>query len=161
VSVPPLVVEVKPPLLRTCLATFLAGALGTGFLVFTTMTGGLPWTALGFSRGDATGLTLCIVLATPLAAVFLAFLLWRHGRVRSGRVELGEAGIVFRHASLKQELPWSEVVGFRDDSVDFVELFSRRAGDVLLTVPTPTERDRVAVLDRLVARGVPRVEGSS
>jgi hypothetical protein len=89
-----------------------------------------------------------------------------------GRVEFHEDVIVFWKPAtrswnssvmsaapdVRSTIRWKDVTGFRDDASDHVAVVCRSGTSSFLTIPTPSEQDRVAVLDLLVKRGVPREE---
>jgi hypothetical protein len=57
-------------------------------------------------------------------------------------------------------VPWNEIVGYEDDSADFVQLYRKgeRKAISTMTIPTPTEVDRVAALRLLDQQMIPRRE---
>ena len=79
---------------------------------------------------------------------------------RCGRVEFRELGVFLTKAEEKAGVRWAEIAGFTDASSDFVQLLTtkRTFPAHLLTVPTPTEKDRVAVLELLDRHGLRRLE---
>jgi hypothetical protein len=126
-----------------------------------------PWLYSG--RGAPHPLAILLVISVPLAGV----LGWIVLRTRTlGRVTFFDKAIVLEKrdidsASPRAEstfvVPWSDLRSFRDDHSDFVQLNAARPSGLAmaLTIPTLTERDRTAVLDLLVQRGVPRDEGGA
>jgi hypothetical protein len=98
---------------------------------------------------------------TPaLVAGSFVLLCWATLQVhrRRGKVTFHDERIVFDEGSERSAaIPWFEVVAFDDASADYIVLVPRKRVTWLgLSVPTPTERDRVAVLDLLVKRSIPR-----
>jgi hypothetical protein len=101
--------------------------------------------------------------------VALFFVAGRFG-ARYGHVGLRPEGIVFksvffRAVSEGRLVPWSELGAYRDDSIDYVELVMRNGATrtprwigKLITIPTPTETDRAAVLAELDRRGLVRLD---
>jgi ATP-dependent Clp protease adapter protein ClpS len=118
----------------------------------------VPW-----PHGRLSGLTI-IFTTLLLALTPLVFLLAWVLR-RSGRVSFYENVIVLH----KQEertpavirIRWTQLRGFRDDSIDYVQLLriNETVADPAIAIPTPTEKDRTAVLDLLARKGLRR-EGS-
>jgi hypothetical protein len=107
-------------------------------------------------------------LEAPVGAAAVALLLGlalrlsrRHFIARTGRAIFFEDRVVLAKSRIglrrpiTVELEWRELAGFRDGSIDYVELIPRRP-DVraMLTVPTPSEEERTAVLALLDAHGV-------
>lgn len=83
----------------------------------------------------------------------------RHIGARTGRVEFyAEFVLLQGRLILPEAYDWKDVRGFDDGSSDYVTLLLRRDARLPtdVDVPTPTEKDRVAVLDLLVRRGIPR-----
>jgi hypothetical protein len=136
--------------------------------------GGVP--TLAFLQGWRPPKRLSDALVGILLAIaaVVAIAAQRFARRRLGRVEFFAEEVVFfvpATASLTDSIalgalkvterrvrvPWGEIASFEDASSDFV-VVKRKAGD--LTVPTLREEDRVAVLDLLVKRGVPRTEST-
>ena len=103
------------------------------------------------------GSTLVLLLLALVASTVL-------GRKRTfsrvGRVEFKNLGIFFEKNGRRAALRWEHVAGFRDDSTEFVEIVARtwKAHSWMFTVPTLSERDRVAVLALLDQKGVSRKE---
>ncbi len=107
----------------------------------------------------------------PLVLVvcfFGGYVVERFLRGAQGSVAFYEARIVISKQATKglsgnlvehtEQLLWSEVKGFRDDSADYVTLVATAGEASFLKVPTLTEEDRVAVLQLLDSRGIPRVD---
>ncbi|MEZ0231101.1 MAG: hypothetical protein ACAI25_20970 [Planctomycetota bacterium] len=65
------------------------------------------------------------------------------------------SGVVVEHT---EQVLWNEVKGFKDDAAGYVTLVATCGSASFLTVPTPEEEDRVAVIALLDARGIPRIE---
>jgi hypothetical protein len=116
---------------------------------------------LNVSGGDfrLVGTVALIFTAALVSAVFFR----RNLAGRWGRVEFRALTITFKKGGAKAMVGWADLAGFRDDDATFIELVSRKGifPRAWLTVPTPLESQRVAVLELLVARGIPRIEPSS
>jgi hypothetical protein len=102
-----------------------------------------------------------LVIPTPI----LLRLVTRWEATRYGRVEFYDEGIVFlkcvtRHE--RTEVEWHDLAGFRDAAPDHVRLVRREKGgrtpEFVLSVPTPNDKTRTAVLQLLDRRGLSRVE---
>jgi hypothetical protein len=123
---------------------------------------------------EGPGMTSTTARGLPriLALVFGAFggyLAERFVRPYSGTVTFYEPRIVFSKQKPKgifdgsciehtEQVLWSEVKGFKDASADYVTLVATCGSASFLTVPTPREEDRVAVLKLLDERGIPRLD---
>ncbi len=98
-----------------------------------------------------------------VSGIFLAFVHVHHWQACCGRVEFRDDGVHFTKED-PFSVGWEEILGFRDESRWFVQLLrkSPRLADLRvsrrLAIPTLTERDRKAVLDLLLDRGLRRVE---
>jgi hypothetical protein len=103
------------------------------------------------------GSTLVLLLVALFATAVLGR---KRAFSRAGRVEFKNLGIFFEKNGRRAALRWDHVAGFRDDSTEFVEIVSRtwKAHSWMFTVPTLTEKDRVAVLAWLDKKGVARIE---
>ncbi|MEZ0227643.1 MAG: hypothetical protein ACAI25_03405, partial [Planctomycetota bacterium] len=136
----------------------VAGAIVMAIAPFTAVlidSASFPWHGKRASEFALSGaLTL---FAIGLGSTFFG---WLRSRARQGRVVLDDRLVVFFRGRRFESISWSEIRGFRDRSADYVELVT---GDVAPrwippTIPTATEKARVAVLEYLDARGVARVE---
>ena len=106
-----------------------------------------------------------IALAFALVLV-LGFLTSRFTLARSGLAQFSAEGVEIEKPRgydvppHRVRLRWQELRAYRDPSSDFVELL--RPGDRIarrkLTVPTPNEETRTAVLHLLDGHGIPREE---
>jgi hypothetical protein len=67
-------------------------------------------------------------------------------------------GPIWLSGTRTAKLGWDELAGYRDGSIDYVELIprARRGRWPPLTIPTPTEELRTAVLRALDERGLAR-----
>jgi hypothetical protein len=115
----------------------------------------LPW----LREGGAA----LVCFGTFVLAVAVSFGLWRRSVARSSRVVLDELGVEISRDLFHENFPWRDLAGYRDGDTDFVELVrpagvARRTRFPRLTVPTLTEKDRVAVLAFLDARGIRRLD---
>ncbi|MEZ0227644.1 MAG: hypothetical protein ACAI25_03410 [Planctomycetota bacterium] len=131
---------------------------GGGALVLTA-TGEAPW--LPLLPRPLVGLG--ILLGSTFGAVLTSFLVVRRSKARAGHVVFHERWIVFLRAAETTTVGFDEIQGFRDGDADFVELVRKPGVSASiafprLTVPTPTEKDRVAVLAVLDARGIRRLD---
>lgn len=139
-----------------------AAALGT---IEAGSHGALPWVPVEPFR-DALLHEGTIVLVTLLGAAALARAWWLP---RLGRVAFFPERILFVKPGTSprwrrgeaESVAWTDVSGFRDGSTEYVQIV--RKGDVVasaqLTIPTPSEVERTAVLELLAARGVARLDG--
>jgi hypothetical protein len=108
---------------------------------------------LAFAANQPAVLATCLVVAS-------AIVVWQFlARGRTGRVAFYPHTIDFIRQDLKTVF-WREIVGYRDDSADYIQLL--REGTLgaspELAVPTRTEAERVAVLALLDSRGLKRME---
>ena len=97
-----------------------------------------------------TGLAVAIVTSFVVAWAF-ALIVRNRWNARSGYIEIDFNGFVIDHT---RSVPIASIESFRDDSADFVELLLASGSRV--TIPTPTETDRVAVLAFLTVHGARR-----
>lgn len=99
------------------------------------------------------------VCGIGVASIVLA-LRWIRRRERLARLD-GE-GVTVWHPGIvpPRAVPWSLVVGYRDEDPEVVslELARRVSFRRTLAVPTLTEPERVAVLAHLDAQGIQRLE---
>ncbi|MEZ0230444.1 MAG: hypothetical protein ACAI25_17610, partial [Planctomycetota bacterium] len=123
------------------------------FLAYALMReGSLPW------QPDIPGWAYGIA-AFALVGLLSALMRW-HQRHEGLKVDFHETTILFGELGGKYgvEVPWSDVVGFKDDHLESVEIVRRPGAPQIklkqLLVPTPTEELRTAVLALLDERGV-------
>lgn len=116
--------------------------------------GFVPWV-------DAGGLGPYAFLFAPLAGLALWWAVMLPRLAASGEAVLGEQGVTLRGdaGGLAHSIAWSAVAGYRDGASSAVQLILEGGGGLAATVsiPTPTEADRVAVLALLDARGLGRL----
>lgn len=155
----PLLVVEGPDRSRWVGPVYLAITVGglAGALLFFSEHDRLPWFQL-FDLGGwglpATALaSLLFVIA---ATTWLAETVFMQG----GQVVFLESGILLTKQGLTAVLPWEELAAYADDASDYVLLLRKGTshGSIHLTVPTPTDGDRAAVLGLLDRRGIPRAE---
>ncbi len=125
--------------------------------------------AAGLTRGSELpwlkplqGAEQLICLGSFVLGVLSAFFLWRRSIARAGRVELAEGGFTFTRGWRRDWIALADLAGYRDGDVDFVELVRKKDVPISkdfprLTIPTPTEKDRVTVLAALDASGLRRL----
>jgi hypothetical protein len=139
------------------LVAFFVVAVATGVLAYL---GQIPWMP--------SGAPVFLVVLHPAfwklvllpLGVVLAIVAARHIQARAGQVVFFADRIELSKHEGAAVVHWSDLAGFRDGSSDFVQLLRRgeRIASAQLTVPTPTEETRVAVLRLLDERGLHRVE---
>lgn len=123
----------------------------TGFARF------LPWPSALEGGPGLEGLALLLGLAG--FATLVAIQRWAVARI--GRAELFADRIVVKHRDRLVTIRLAEVDAFEDGAGDYVRLVltgeAGTKGDV--TVPTPSETGRAALIEALAAAGVPRLDG--
>jgi hypothetical protein len=136
---------------------FMVVAIGTALAAYC---GAIPW----LRRGAPVYLWVLHpafwkLVLLPLGVV-LALLATRFIHARAGRVEFYEDRIELSKHEGAVVVHWRDLVGYRDDSADYIQLLRRgeSAPSWKLTVPTTTEEARTAVLHLLDARGLKRKE---
>lgn len=95
-----------------------------------------------------------------VAAIGLSFFVWRRSIARAGRVVMGVSAIHFTRGRAERGRRMDLLLGLPRRGRGLVELIR---APVLrdfprLTIPTPSESDRVAVLEALDRHGLRRVE---
>jgi hypothetical protein len=141
----------------TCLVYLLIAIGGIGGAVWSVeVFPKLPWNS-GFAEASVVGLFFAFLAGV---AVFV----WKTETIlaRAGRVTFLDDQVVFEKPGVIVGVRWDEILAYDDGSADFVQvLMKERASSsraAYLTIPTRAERDRVAVLELLDRRGVPRRE---
>jgi hypothetical protein len=124
-------------------------------LVIAIRRGLVPWV-----HADSP-LTLVGLVVSSLAAFATFLVLFRAGHSAAGEVALDTRGATFTKdpgSPLRVAVDWEEVLGYGDGAATHVTLVAR-GGDFgsYVSIPTPTEADRVAVLAFLDARGMKRL----
>ncbi len=104
-----------------------------------------------------------VCVGTLVVGVGASFGLWRRSVARSARVVLDQCVEVSRGPFHHESFEWQELAGYRDGETDYIELVrapGARAPTAFprLTIPTLSEKDRVAVLELLDRRGLRRLE---
>jgi hypothetical protein len=92
-----------------------------------------------------------------------ATLLWLRARLKSSicRIDLHPGWLGMKHepwGPIQLAARWEDVAWFDDFDQDVVRLKVRDTALLDIRIPTADEKDRVAVLDILVQKGVPRME---
>jgi hypothetical protein len=129
----------------------VAAAVVTPFVVSAMLAlahGTMPW-FLDRSGGQPSLSSYLLVTLAPFAAA-ASWLVVRSRRW--GRAVFYESAIFVNGRGVR----WADLRGFRDDHDDHVVLLTERRRLFPLYVPTLTAEERAAVLELLVARGVPR-----
>jgi hypothetical protein len=111
---------------------------------------------LPLGRPGPFGAVLTLAAFTLPVVVLVALIPRREGRARLWHDRIIVDG---KSSSFATTVRWEELAAFRDAS-DHVQLLRRgeRVGAPALTIPTPDEAERAALLAALLARGVPRQE---
>ncbi|MEZ0230657.1 MAG: hypothetical protein ACAI25_18695 [Planctomycetota bacterium] len=80
----------------------------------------------------------------------------------TGTATLAPHGVLWKNDFMPVLVPWSDVTGYRDDHASYITLVARStrstSGSREHHIPAIDERDRVAVLVLLDARGLRRLE---
>jgi hypothetical protein len=144
----------------------IVGGVGLALLVVGTAAAGTLIFPAGVSRVGRVAARGLLLVPAALGAYLGERLL----RPRAGSVAFYEVRIVISKQTREgllhmgktvehtEQILWSELRGFRDDRSDHVVLVVERGTSSFLTVPTPREEDRVAVLKLLDDRGIKRLE---
>jgi hypothetical protein len=126
----------------------------------------------GVSVADYEKLTnIQLGIHAAIGVLWVAALFFVPSRLgaRFGHVCFRPVGLVFKSALFKADgavrvVPWSELRAYSDDSIDYVQLVMRNGATRWprwigkpITIPTPTETDRAAVLAELDRRGLVRL----
>lgn len=116
--------------------------------------GAVPW----IRRFGEPGAFLILAWGIAACAPIVAIAAW--AARRTGRIEFYENIVVWRRVGTNVFARWKQLRGFRDDSIDFVQLIrvNDAIADPTFAIPTPTEKDRTAVLDLLARKGLRREE---
>ncbi len=119
--------------------------------------GHLPWLPFASRLGAQLICFMAFVLGWAVA-LFVS----RRSMARAGRVEIDEQKLVFHRDGLWVAIQWTDCKGFKDGDADFIEVELREEVPLTrsywpLTIPTPSEKDRVAVLAVLDAHGLKRL----
>jgi hypothetical protein len=133
----------------------LVAAAGAGFAAEQDL---FPWLS-NLEVGRFSGV---ICVGTTVAGLMLVAFLSRRSSATLGRVELEDSTLDFFRDRMHVRLNAADLAGYRDGDDDFIELELRGDASVPrsfrpLTIPTPTEKDRVAVLEALDRCGLRRL----
>jgi len=140
---------------------FALSMLGTKVLPVA-IWGSFAFPAMGLGRLAPVGAFflglpfLFLVFPGIWLAEFLVFR--RYVTARSGHVAFFKDRVSFSKEAGRADVAFSELACFSDDSSDYVQLLRKgdRWGKPVLAVPTPEEKERVAVLALLDEKKVPR-----
>lgn len=133
----------------------------TGTVVATAFARHLPWPSALAGAPGLEGLVLLFGLAGFAALVVIQ----RWALARLGQAELFADRLVIKHQRRFLTIRLSEIEAFDDGSADYVKLsipgsgWAQHRRDV--TVPTPGETDRAALVGALASANIPRLEGQS
>lgn len=133
----------------------------TGTMVATAFARLLPWPSALAGAPGLEGLVLLFGLAGFAALVAIQ----RWALARLGQAELFADRLVIKHQRRFLTIRLSEIEAFDDASADYVKLSIPGDGWAPLrrdvTVPTPGETDRAALVGALASANIPRLEGQS
>jgi hypothetical protein len=131
-------------------------ALGFGSGFFASATRDLAGTPFGSLLRMPAFWVAASAVALPGSFV-LGWLVRRWSRARAGRVTFLESRIAFTKPGTSFTVPWSHLAAYDDGSPAHVLLLRKgeRLASPDLGVPTVGEKEREAVLELLVRRGIP------
>ncbi|MEZ0227646.1 MAG: hypothetical protein ACAI25_03420 [Planctomycetota bacterium] len=118
----------------------------------------LPW--LGFLAREKR--FAAVLSASLFVALIVAYAVWRRAKSFAAQVVLGDSDVLFvrGHARLSVRYEW--LAGYTDELPDIIELVRKpRAPSspafLRLSVPTPDEQGRLALLALLASKGLKRL----